>query len=189
MISLLSGTIAGKAKQTVVVLTAGGVGYDVVVSPVKAMEAVVGAPISLYTYLKVSDSALELFGFATMEERSFFSLLTTVSGIGPKTAMNIMTLGSIDAIQSAIARGDVKYLTAVNGLGKKTAERLVVELKQKVGGSSQGSVGESGILGEVIDGLVALGYSESEARDVVQTLDTSGKTTEDVLRIALKHMR
>lgn len=189
MISFLSGTIIAKTKHSLTLLTTGGVGYEVTVTALQAAEHLVGKPLEIATYLKVSDSDLQLFGFATTDDREFFSLLLTVSGVGPKTAMNILALGSPKEIQAAIARGDLKYLTAVGGLGKKTAERLVVELKSKIqveGGRHTAE--EAGPMGEVIDVLVSMGYSKDEARVTVQALDGEGKTTEQLLREALQRI-
>jgi Holliday junction DNA helicase RuvA len=105
--------------------------------------------------------------------------------------MNILSLGSVEDIGGAIGRGDVKYLTAVAGLGKKTAERLVVELKGKIGARNEGTSvqGESGILGEVIDALESMGYSREEAKGAIDGMETAGKSTEEVLRMALRHMK
>jgi len=191
MISLIKGTIEAIGKNYVVVMTEGGVGYNVNFrDPISYFQ--IGQQTTLFTYLKVSDVALDLYGFQTIEERQFFELLMTVSGVGPKTAMNVLSLGSIDQIQSAIARGDVKYLTAVQGMGKKTAERLVVELKSKIqesGIMNNESDKDSQKLSEVIDGLCALGYSNDEAKKTVQQLEEGGKSTEQLLREALRQMR
>lgn len=191
MISLLKGAIAGKNKNILTLMTAGGVGYDVAVAPEFALGAVTGSDITLFTYLKVSDSALDLYGFHSADERAFFLLLLSVSGVGPKTAMTIMSSGSVDQLTSAIASGDVKYLTAVLGIGKKTAERLVVELKGKmrVQSSEFGVQSSSGVFGEVIDALEAMGYSRDEAKDAIDGLEAEGKTTEELLRMALKRVR
>ncbi len=172
-------------------MTSGGVGYQVVMQPLKVLSATIGTEVTLYTYLKVSDSALDLFGFETSSEKDFFTLLMTVSGVGPKTAMNIISLGSVEDLGGAIGRGDVKYLTAVAGLGKKTAERLVVELKGKIGGKGEGSSvqGVSGILGEVIDALESMGYSREEAKLAIEDLEVGDKSTEEVLRMALRQMK
>lgn len=189
MISLLRGTIAEKNKDSLVLMTAGGVGYEVRMTLLQLAGYTVGTEVTLYTYLKITDSSHDLFGFATNGERAFFSLLMTVSGVGPKTAMNILSLGSIEQIQNAIGAGDVKYLTAVSGLGAKTAERLVVELKGKIVSgvaSKHRSSGAGDIMGEVIDALISMGYSRDEAKRTVETLDSEGKTTEEVLRLALK---
>lgn len=190
MIAFIRGTILGKGKDHLVVETSGGVGYEIKMTLLQLSKFSLGQSVGLHTYLKVSDSAQDLYGFETTEEKSFFELLMTVSGVGPKSAMNILSLGNISQIQSAIARGDVTYLTSVQGLGKKTAERLVVELKNKITGSlenisSSNSV-ESTILAEVIDGLMAMGYSREEAKEKVKGLEVKDLSTAQLLKIALK---
>lgn len=190
MISIVSGTIVEKSKDTVVVMTPGGVGYAVRLTPTHLMECVQGQEVLLSTYMKVSDQNMELYGFKTADEKAFFALMLGVSGVGPKSAMNVLSIGSLDQIKDAIARKDVKYLTAVQGMGKKTAERLVVELKSKVDAlgvrSTNGNEQSGGVLGEVIDGLIALGYSKDEARAVVQTMDAAEKTSEELLKLSLQ---
>lgn len=189
MIASVSGKVIGVTKNGLIVETVSGVGYEIQVTPADKLSVKVGSDVRFLTYLKVSDQAQDLYGFMNNEVRDFFCLLLTVSGIGPKSALNILSLGSIDSIQAAIARGDVKYLTAVQGMGKKTAERLVVELKSKIKNlnskTDEGSV-SSGPLGEVIDGLISMGYSQQEARETVQSLEADGKTSEALLREALK---
>ena len=191
MISFVTGTIKFISKNSLTVLTNGGVGYEIFIPTVKVGNYRVGQEVSLLTYMKVSDSAMDLYGFDATEEKDFFSLLMTVSGIGPKSAMNILNLGSIDNIKAAISRKDVKYLTDVQGLGKKTAERLVVELQAKVGGygkdQKMGS-GESQIMVDVIDGLVSMGYGKDEAKNIVMDLDIKNKNTQQVLKEALRKL-
>lgn len=189
MISLVGGTIFAKEKDSVVVETSGGVGYLIHMTPLRVGQYRVGQEVKIYTYLKVSDSALDLYGFQSLDEKSFFELLMTVSGIGPKSAMNILSLGHTEEIQSAIARADVKYLTGVQGMGKKTAERLVVELKNKLminGDAPARDEGESDILTDALEGLMALGYSRDEAKGLIKNIDTEGKTPEQILKLALK---
>lgn len=190
MISYIRGTIFSKGKDHLVIETSGGVGYEVKMTILQTAKFSLMQTVGLYTYLKVSDSALDLYGFETKEEKDFFELLMTVSGIGPKSAMNILSLGNIIQIRSAIARGDITYLTAVQGLGKKTAERVVVELKSKLSGMTDSgsalSEGESTVLGEVIDGLMALGYTKEEAKIKIKDIEVSGKTIQEVLKLALK---
>jgi Holliday junction DNA helicase RuvA len=188
MISYLQGTIQSTGKDIIVVLTTGGIGYEVQLIPARALTLRTGEPTGLHTYLRVTDSSHTLFGFFDLQEKAFFELLLTVSGVGPKSAMNILALGSIDDISAAIARKDVKYLTAVQGMGKKTAERLVVELQQKISAVSthtdedvQGT-----IMGEVIDALTAMGYAKSDAVQVTKQLDMQNKKIEQVLKEALK---
>lgn len=192
MIGLVAGILLEKNGPVLLVETSGGVAYEISVTPARAAESIIGASTRVYTYLKVSDSAQELFGFGTTAERDFFRLLLTVSGIGPKSALNILGLGSIANIQAAIARGDIAYLTSVQGMGKKTAERVVVELKAKLKGatSAEGELptGATDVLGDVVDGLVAMGYSAAEARQAAQSLSTVGKDSGQLLREALAKM-
>ncbi len=175
-------------KQTVGVETAAGVGYEVTLARVNGI--IRGQEVYLYTYFKVSDSSQELFGFQTLEEKVFFELLLTVQGVGPKTALHILSLGTLIDIQTAIVRADVTYLTAIQGLGKKIAERVVVELKGKLGaGGSASVVGDSGVLGEVVDALVGFGYSREEAKEMVSGVDTDGRNTESVLKSVLQRKK
>ena len=187
MISLIEGQVVAKNKQSIVVLTTGGVGYEIFVSANFWQKIILEQKLSLLTYLKVSDSALDLYGFANLEERAFFSQLLTVSGVGPKTALNILSLGTLTNIQSAIARGDVSYLTAVQGMGKKTAERLVVELKTKLATSqSDNLILNSDTLGDAVAGLMAMGYSQDEAKTAITGIATEGKEVADIIRLALR---
>ena len=190
MISFIKGTIHSVDKDNVVVQTTGGVGYKIFLSKNIVLKYLPGKEVSFFTYLKVSDSALDLYGFENTEQKEFFELLLSVSGVGPKSAMNILNLGSIDDIKGAIARQDVKYLTTVQGMGQKTAERLVVELKNKIGKMENMAeiTGDSQILADVIDGLASMGYGKEEAKDTVKSIDTKNKTTEQVLREALKRL-
>lgn len=189
MISFIRGTVLTVQPHSVIVETSSGLGYEVHVSPATASSCRVGAPVTWFTYLKVTDQAHDLYGFINLEERDFFLLLMTVSGVGPKSALNILALGSMADTRSAIARGDVKYLTTVQGMGKKTAERVVVELKGKIGSLSaltDNSLPNGGALGEVVDGLTALGYSADEARQVVRQIDVANQSSEEMMREALR---
>ncbi|MEK7084528.1 MAG: Holliday junction branch migration protein RuvA [Patescibacteria group bacterium] len=189
MISFLRGTVLGREKDILLLETAGGVGYDIRMKPVDVLAYAVGGQATIHTYLKVSENSLELYGFTTLPERSFFLLLLTVTGVGPKTALHILSLGPLTDIQAAIARGDAAYLTSVSGIGKKTAERLVVELKSKVfSQKSKVGDGSGGTLGEVVQGLEALGYSREEAKSAIEGLESVGKSTEELLRMALKRV-
>ena len=189
MISLLIGTIVSKGKSTAVVLTQSGVGYDVSLQVDTLVNLQIDNEIRLHTYMKVSENSMELFGFETENEKEFFEILLSVKGVGPRGALNILSLGSIEEIKSAISRSDVSYLTQVSGMGKRTAERLCVELKNKitlgVGTDKSEAVGDK--LGEVVDGLVSMGYSKEQARDIVRGLDDT-KSVEELLRDALKNI-
>ena len=148
--------------------------------------------MSFFIYHKVSENSQELFGFSSILEREFFMLLMTVSGIGPKSAMNIMSLGSIEDIRDAIARGDVGYLTSIQGMGKKTAERLVVELKSKIELGTRVSVRSKpadGVLDDVVEGLISMGYTKDESRDMLQNVEGEGKSAAEILKEVLSRKR
>ncbi len=189
MISLLFGKIHSIYKNSVVLMTMGGVGYEVALPAPLAFTQKIGTDTSFFTYLKVSDTSLDLYGFASESERAFFELLMTVKGVGPKSALSIMSLGSTPRIQQAIARQDVAYLTSVQGLGKKTAERLVVELSGKLANLDFGTsveTSEDSVSTEAVDALVSLGYSVDEAKDMVKMVDGNGKSTTEILKLALQ---
>lgn len=188
MISFLSGKIITKTKNSLILETAGGVGYEIRMTGLELGQFSGGQTISLYTYLKVTDSDLSLYGFRSVEERAFFVMLLSVSGVGPKSAMNIMSFGSIADIRSAVARGDVKYLTAVQGMGKKTAERMVLELRGKIQDtrSEWSNEKNSGVLIDVMEGLTAMGYSAEEVSEAVRLLDITDASVETLLREALR---
>ncbi|HRH23838.1 MAG TPA: Holliday junction branch migration protein RuvA [Candidatus Magasanikbacteria bacterium] len=192
MIAHIQGTIIGSTKQSVIVATQSGIGYEVVLPTYKLLELNTGVPVSFFIYHKVSENSQELFGFSSILEREFFMLLMTVSGIGPKSAMNIMSLGSIEDIRDAIARGDIGYLTAIQGMGKKTAERLVVELKSKIELGTRVSVRSKpadGVLDDVIEGLISMGYSKDESRDMLQNVEGEGKSAAEILKEVLSKKR
>lgn len=188
MISIITGKILSNSGGEIIVLTAGGVGYKVATNPLRAEKWPVGSEAEILTYLAVREDALELYGFESSSERKLFLQFLTVSGIGPKTALHLLSLGTVEEIAAAIARGDVSYLTKVSGVGRKTAERMVVELKDKVAGAELFGAKAAGgdALGDVMDGLMALGYSGSQARAAVKGLNPAGKTSEQLLKEALQ---
>ena len=188
MISLIKGKVIENNGEKITVLTAGGVGYEIFVNTNGASFFKVGMETEVLTYLAVRETAMDLFGFKNKEEKSLFEKFLSVSGVGPKTALHILSLGSVNEISSAIARADVTYLTKVSGMGKKTAERLIVELKNKIGVTKDLVLGENfgSEAGDVIEGLIALGYNASLARDTVQKIQGAGKTSEQLMKEALK---
>jgi Holliday junction DNA helicase RuvA len=124
----------------------------------------VGERASIETHLAIKQDGVELYGFTNSEDRRFFGQLLTVSGVGPKTALSIMRRGPREQLEAAIGKRDISYLTRVAGLGKKAAEKLAVELSEKIGSVEGAGDGEDG---EILDTLIALGYTEREARKAV----------------------
>lgn len=158
MIREISGTVIGSEPGGAVVEVAG---FGLFVHLATAELLVPGSPVRLKTYMAFRQDGVELYGFSTEEDRRFFEQLLTVSGVGPKTALSIFSRGSRESLETAIATRDVTYLTRVIGLGKKAAEKLVVELSEKMNVSDEKHDGDDA---EVFDTLVALGYTDREAR-------------------------
>lgn len=189
MIASISGTIQHTTDKSVVV-DVGGVGYEVFCLPLTLAKTKVGSQIELLTYLHIREEVMELYGFASQAERNFFKLLLSVSGIGPKSALAVMSLATIADLKRAIVHDDASLLTKVSGIGTKTAERIVVELKDKLGDESaeagQGSSASSDH--QAIDAMTALGYSAKEAREALKQVDASVESVKDRVKAALKHI-
>jgi holliday junction DNA helicase RuvA len=194
VIALLSGEVAVRRADHVVVAT-GGVGYRVAVSAetLRSVPAA-GNAVTLHTHLIVRDDALLLYGFATEEERDLFLLLIGVQSVGPKMALAVLSGGPPHELLTAVAAGDTARLQAVPGIGKRTAERVVVELREKVGDGA-GSLEASPIVisrGDdprllARDGLVGLGFSLQEAESLLD--GAPGDTPEDLIAHALREGR
>ena len=168
-----------------VIISAGGVGYKIAATR-ETLASFKGAKrAGLWTHLAVRENALDLYGFRTEEELYFFELLLTVSGIGPKSALAILDIAAVEALRSAIATGNSGYLTKVSGIGKKTAEKIILELRDKVGAIGESSRTLSGEE-EALEALHALGYSLQEARDVLRKVPSSVEGGSERLREALK---
>lgn len=186
MLSYLSGKIICKDNNKITILTAAGAGYEVNLPPFLFLELKNNQEVELNVYLAVRENSLELYGFKDLSQKDLFMKFLDVNGIGPKSALHLLSLGTVEEISSAIARGDVAYLIKVSGVGKKTAERIVVELKSKLTTDYGLRTTDSGQLGEVVDALTSLGYSKDEARQVVKGLSGENKKSEDLLKEAFK---
>jgi Holliday junction DNA helicase RuvA len=185
MIAFLEGVVADKAGDRVV-LGVAGTGYEVLV-PVQTLARLPGPgrTARLFTRLQIRDEAMILYGFSTAEERSLFDHLITVTGVGPKVALAILSVLSPDALRRAVVAGDVAALTLVPGVGKKVAGRIILDLKDRVGAGGEAQV--SGPLAEVRDALLGLGLSPQEAREALASLVSDGdRPVEDLLREALR---
>lgn len=182
MIAYLRGTVLEKGKDSAVILT-GDIGYRVSL-PERTLAALKkGERAELYTQQIVREDSHELYGFPSMSELEFFWKLTSVSGVGPKMALHLLSLGLVDSLTKAIDKGDVDYLSSAQGVGKKTAQRVVLELRGKL--VDDGMDGSAD--GEVISALENLGYHRARAREVVKSLAPEG-TTEEKLKLALRQL-
>jgi len=198
MITYLNGTLI-HALPTQAIVEVQGVGYEVLI-PLSSYDRLPepGKPVKLLTHLSIREDAHVLFGFMTPAERDLFRLLiTTVSGIGPKIALNILSGMNVTALRGAVANSDVKALSGISGVGKKTAERIVVELRDKIGpaGAWEASSAERAAsagdqkITDAVSALVALGYKQAEAYDQVraaQAMLGPQATVEQLVRGALK---
>ena len=189
MIAAVRGEVMVRRPDHVVV-EAGGVGYRLAVSAetLKAVPAT-GRDVFLHAELIARDDSLSLFGFASEEERDLFGELVSVSGVGPKVALSALSGGPARELLRAIANGDAKRFQAVPGIGKRTSERIIVELREKVAGALEEEValdGSSGTdpRGLARDGLVNLGYAQLEAEQLLDGLD--GTDPEELLAAALR---
>lgn len=198
MIALLTGKIAGKSPDSVI-LDVNGVGYRVQI-PFSTYFALPedGSILTLNIHTNVKEDAIHLYGFLTPEEKQFFQILTTVSGVGPKLAKDILSNIQPDQLASALCRGDIVRLSAIPGIGKKTAERLILELKDKViklglagesGSSSARSSEENAVRDDVASALINLGYKEAVVIKVLAEIETDpAAPMETVLKLALKRL-
>jgi Holliday junction DNA helicase RuvA len=167
-----------------VILSTSGVGYKIACMRETASSLQEGTTAALWTYLAVREDALDLYGFPAEEELRFFELLLTVSGIGPKSALAILDIAAVETLRSAIASENAAYLTNVSGIGKKTAEKIVLELKDKVGKASEGLPMTSD--GEALEAMRTLGYSAQEARDALRKVPANIESSSERLREALR---
>lgn len=184
MISVIKGTIELNTDKYVII-DVNGVGYKVFISgntfknlPEK------GEKVRLFTHLHVREDAMELYGFLTPKELEFFELLISISGIGPKGAMNILSVASIETLKKAIINEESTILTKVSGIGKKTAEKIILELKNKVGDEFLGE--KVSVDNEAIDALIGLGYKLREAREALKKVPKEVDGVENRVREALK---
>jgi Holliday junction DNA helicase RuvA len=177
MIAKLTGTILETGPRHAV-LDVGGVGYKVFLTDDTLHGMKAGAKASFWTHLAVREDALDLYGFASERDKGLFGLLITVSGIGPKSALNILSLVSAEALASSIETGSVAHLVKVSGIGRKTAEKIVLELKDRMGSVERGGEGMAAGLSsdmDAIEALRALGYGADEARDALKKASAGGK--------------
>ncbi len=207
MFYYISGKLA-HLDSGMAVIDAGGVGYKLTISgttydAMPPNRSVKEPPnVLLYTYMAVREDGMELFGFATQAELSSFKLLISVSGVGPKAAMSILSLLSPEKFAMAVCTEDRKTIAKASGIGPKTAARIVLELKDKLmkdtlssdfGNASDaqvvtGTVGKRGVLSEATDALIVLGYSRAEAMSALKDLSIDGMELEQIIREALKKL-
>lgn len=175
MIAHLSGQLVEKMPSALIV-DVGGVGYEVQVAQSDFAGSVVGAPIKVFTHDHLRENAHELFGFSDLAAKQLFEQLISVSGVGPKMALAILSLGNANDIRSALAMSDSAYIQQASGVGKRLAERIVVDLKDKVGSSSLNVTAQLPKGDDALDALLALGYNFHQAGEALRQIDSSLET-------------
>lgn len=206
MIAYIKGVFAECEANTVAIETAGGVAYEIAVMPsdVEKLPAI-GEELKLYTYLQVKEDGVALFGFLSKTDLAVFKLLLTVSGVGPKSGLAILSAVGVADLRFAVMTEDADRIAAAPGVGKKTAGRLIIELKDKLAAmgdalaeefledakqpESAGSKEEKALRDNALQVLVALGYAQKEAAKAVKKVDyTEGMTEDDMVRLSLREL-
>ena len=185
MIAHVFGVIVEKFGTSVIV-DVHGVGYEVQLAAGDFDDTLIDSTVKFYTYHHVREQSQELFGFSSLIAKKLFELLITVQGVGPKAALAILSLGNSEVVRNAIANGDAVFITRASGVGKKTAERVVVDLSDKVGHAIRtdvNSIGLSNIIigsDEAVEALMALGYNLNDAAKALEGISTELSTAERV---------
>ena len=188
MISYLEGTIKYKGINYLTILT-GGVGYKVSLPFDMLSKFKLNDPISTYIYTHVKDDAIDLYGFSNPEEIAFFELLISVSGIGPKTALAIFSHGKLTKIKEAIVKGDVEFFTSVPRLGRKNAQKIIIDLRTKLGSLEDLDLTEeSSESKEIVEALKTFGFERGEAKDALKFIKDVEGDVSVKLRAALKYL-
>lgn len=202
MYSYIKGELSEIVAENHIVVENGGIGYNIYIpGQVLSLLPGVGEEVKIYTYLCVREDAFILYGFLTRDDLNVFKLLIGVSGIGPKGALAILSVMSTDDLRFAVLSDDAKAIAKAPGVGNKTAQRLIIELKDKLSledafeqklSHTQEAVSGNGLKGirnETVEALVSLGYSSTEALKVLRDIEiTEDSSVEDILKLALKQM-
>lgn len=186
MISYLKGIIKVKEEGFAIVVN-NDIGYKVFAAERDLAKLNIGAAAEFFTYHYIREDEMRLYGFANRQDQRMFEMLFSVTGIGPKSAMGILNMATVDSIKSAIVRSDISLLTKVSGVGKKTAERVILELSSKIkdfGGIAKNTEGMS----DAIEGLMSLGYSRSQALKALEKVQEDISDPAEKVRLALKSL-
>jgi Holliday junction DNA helicase RuvA len=190
MIATLNGVVSEKTADQII-LEVQGVGYNLLTTAQEHGQLQIGATVKLYVHEHIREDAHDLYGFSTPDTKALFEQLLSVKNVGPKVALAVLSIGAADRVRSAIASGDVKLLQSAKGVGKRAAEQMVVELRDKVGlVSSQDAEnlitrGGVSLDDEAAQALLALGYTEADAQSALQSIDPK-LSTEERIKLALR---
>ncbi|MDD4804773.1 MAG: Holliday junction branch migration protein RuvA [Candidatus Pacebacteria bacterium] len=184
MISKIEGTV-WDINEKFVTIGVMGIGFKIYTTSETREVFHKGKTVSIFTHLVVREDALDLYGFLVEEELNFFEMLISISGIGPKTALNVLNISTVSTLKRAISTNDTSHLTKVSGIGKKVAEKIVLELKDKVGSSDENDISLRDEI-DAVEALKALGYSQRDAREALKKVEKNIVKTGDRIKEALK---
>lgn len=196
MISFVKGKLdTVNANSSSIIIDCSGIGYEISIglNTISKLPPI-GEPLKIYTYMQVRDDGVGLYGFTSKDELNMFHMLISVSGVGPKGAVNMLSVASPQDLMLAIIAGDVKVMSKFPGIGPKTAGRLILELKDKIKTDELIAVQDdfsgsrNNEVAEAIEALISLGYSRQDTVRAVYSLDTEGLSVEDVIKMALKKL-
>ncbi len=189
MIASLSGSVDAIIRPHIII-TVSGVGYKVLISSDLLTNLKIGSSIKVYTYTYIREDALELFGFMNIADLQLFEKLISVSGVGPKTAMAIFSTGTRENIFHAIATADVSFFTTVPRLGKKNAQKIIIELKEKIGSIEELDLTEDEEKGtsDVVNALKGFGFTTQEVQQALKQVHGNDQSTSQKIRLALKYL-
>lgn len=185
MISHLTGSVIDIGENSLT-LDVQGVGYKVSCTGQTLSSLTLGSPTSLWTHLAVRETALDLYGFLTKKELEFFELLITISGIGPKTALGILNVATIETIRNAVFAENSSNLVKISGISKKTAEKIVLELRGKLDGEMTEDEGQYQDDSDVLEALTSLGYNQKDVREALKQVPRDVTGTSERVKQALK---
>ena len=188
MIGMLTGTVALKTTSYILI-NVHGVGYKVLVAAPFFSQMTIGDTVTVYTHTHVREDILELYGFSSLEDLRLFEYLISVSGVGCKSALGVFAVGNRSTIVSAVVSGDVGFFTSVPRLGKKNAQKIIIELKNKLGGTEDLDLsGETPENEEAVAALESFGFTPREAEAALRSLNGDAKTVEEKVKLALKYL-
>lgn len=193
MYSYIKGTIKSSSENHLVIEN-GGIGYSINTSMNTVRNSKLNEEATVHTYLYVREDIISIYGFASIQELELFKNLIKISGVGPKAGLSILSLSDVNTLKYSIFNGDYKFISKASGIGKKTAEKIIIELKDKVKDEFSGSEINVGIEYPaqdsefLMEALTSLGFNSNEAKKVLNAIDRTGLTDDQVLKIALKKM-
>ena len=200
MLNYLIGTVS-EISQNCIILDIGGIGFEINTSLQTISDVKAGSQVKLYISEAIGENNYDLYGFSEQREKRFFEQLISISGVGPKAAISVLSVMKTDELVHAIVNDDIKAFTAAPGIGKKTAQRILLELRDKLGAELPNleAIGTGGIpsgtrstenqaVSDAMAGLSVLGYSTAEVNAIIRRADWTGMTAEQIIREVLKNM-